>query len=82
VNASNFRKDLARLLNCNCAENASDTPDLLLAEYLSDCLDAFDRVTKAREKWYGQKSERVMDHEAPATAVKAEVDPFSAPPTP
>jgi|GEM_PF-2001278 hypothetical protein len=57
-----FRKEIAAVINRHSKENGSDTPDFLLAEYLSDCLDAFDRTTKAREKWYGREPERVMDH--------------------
>ena len=40
-------------LNRRCAENESNTPDFLLAEYLMDCLQAWDKITKKRDKWYG-----------------------------
>jgi hypothetical protein len=51
---SNFRKDLEQAINRNSMENGSDTPDFLLAEYLADCLAAFDKAMAAREKWYGR----------------------------
>lgn len=54
-----FRKELQKLINCHSMENGCNTPDFLLAEYLSDCLDSFDRVVKAREKWYGREAEPV-----------------------
>lgn len=54
-----FRKELTKLINCESMENGSDTPDFLLAEYLTDCLSAFDRVVSAREKWYGRNKEPV-----------------------
>lgn len=52
-----LQKDLAALLNCHCAENGSDTPDSVLAQYLTDSLAAFDKASKAREAWYGAKLE-------------------------
>jgi hypothetical protein len=42
-------------INCASAENGSDTPDFILAEYLIDCLAAYDRALVAREKWYGRE---------------------------
>lgn len=49
-----LRRDIEHVINCNSAENGSDTPDFLLAEYLADCLVAFDKAVLAREKWYGR----------------------------
>ena len=51
---SDFRRELQTLINRHCMENGSDTPDFLLAEYLSEQLSVFDRHVKAREKWYGR----------------------------
>ena len=56
-NQSQFRKDLEHLINCNCMENGSDTPDFILAEYLSNCLKAFDSAVKQRTKWYSSEIE-------------------------
>jgi hypothetical protein len=41
-------------LNRASRENASDTPDFILAQYLMDCLEAFEAATTARERWYGR----------------------------
>lgn len=41
-------------INSVSAENGSDTPDFILAEYLVACLDAYDKAVKAREKWHGR----------------------------
>lgn len=49
---STFRRRLAGVLNEFSAENSSDTPDHVLARYLLDCLDAFDRALHARADWY------------------------------
>ena len=48
-----FRKELESLINSFSLENNSDTPDFILAEYLSDCLGAFDKAAKRRTEWYG-----------------------------
>ena len=52
---NDFRKELQHLLNRMSMENESDTPDFMLAEYLTDCLQAYERVTTRREIWYGRK---------------------------
>jgi hypothetical protein len=36
-------------------ENGSNTPDFILAGYLTACIGAFDRATAERDKWYGVK---------------------------
>ena len=50
-----FRKELETVINKFSKENGSDTPDFILAEYLVGCLNAFDRATTQREKWYGNE---------------------------
>lgn len=61
----NFRAELAKLINRESMENGSDTPDFILAEYLQDCLDVYDRTVRAREKWYGREPKPVPSYEAP-----------------
>lgn len=56
--------DLAALLNEHSRENASDTPDFILAGYLVNCLAAFEAATRHRELWYGR----------PMPGVRAEVN--------
>lgn len=51
-----FRRDLAAVLNRHSRENGSNTPDFILADYLLGCLEGFDRCASAREKWYGIRS--------------------------
>ncbi len=50
-----FEKDLEHLINYYSKENGSDTPDFILANYLSRCLDAFNDTLQEREKWYGRE---------------------------
>lgn len=52
-NELDFRVGLERLINCHSKENGSDTPDFILAEYLLDCLKAFDRAANERSRWQG-----------------------------
>ena len=52
---SDLRKEIERTINRNSAENGSDTPDWILAEYLCHCLQAFDQATIHREQWYGRR---------------------------
>ena len=51
---TDFEKKLRNLLNSECKENASNTPDFLLAQYLCSCLTAFDTAIQQRETWYGR----------------------------
>ncbi len=53
--ADDFRQELEILINKANVENGSNTPDFLLAEYLMDCLRAFDKATRSRDMWYGIK---------------------------
>ena len=48
----NFETELAHLINRHSIENASNTPDFLLAEYLMACLKAFAVTTEKRDVWY------------------------------
>ena len=50
---TNFINELKDLINKHSKENYSNTPDFILAEYMSDCLRAFERASRQRESWYG-----------------------------
>lgn len=52
---SNFKKELEQLINKHSIENESNSPDFILAEYLTLCLEAWKRSIKNREKWYGRE---------------------------
>jgi hypothetical protein len=49
-----FMKELEALINKHSMENASNTPDWLLAQYLRSCLDAFNTVVQQRDNWYAR----------------------------
>ena len=48
-----FRSALERVINHFSRENGSDIPDFILAEYLTDCLDAYDKALQRHQAWYG-----------------------------
>jgi len=50
-----FEHAIAEVINRFSKENGSNTPDFILAEYMSNCLDAFNKTSRAREKWYGKE---------------------------
>lgn len=51
-----FRKELEHLINCHSQENGCNTPDFILADYLANCLLAFDTAVNQRERWYSRKT--------------------------
>jgi len=57
-----FEEKLTGLINSECIENDSNTPDFLLAEYLNSCLKAWNTGVKARDKWYGVNLEPCNSH--------------------
>ena len=49
---SKFQSELTGLINSQCQENESNTPDYILARYLVKCLEAFNEATNDRSIWY------------------------------
>lgn len=47
-----FEKELEALINRWSKENASNTPDFILAGYLRQCLNAWNVCTQERDRWY------------------------------
>ena len=52
--SSNLQREIATALNRACAENESNTPDWLLAQFMLSCLAAFNTAVQQRETWYGR----------------------------
>lgn len=50
-----FGKKLCDLINCYSLENGSDTPDFILAQYLNDCLQAYNKAVTLRSDWLTQE---------------------------
>lgn len=62
----NFRADLETVINRYSMENGSNTCDFILAEYLTDCLAAYDKATNRRERWYSREPSLIGSTPAPA----------------
>ena len=52
---------LTDLINRHSAENTSNTPDYILAQFLIGCLDAFNTGVQKRETWYGRDARPTFD---------------------
>ena len=57
VDYSDFRAEIESAINRQSMENGSNTPDFILAQFLTDCLCAFDAALTARTEWYGPAKE-------------------------
>ncbi len=49
-----LERDLSGVLNRYSQENASNTPDWILAQFLLGCLAAWNMGVQQREAWYGR----------------------------
>lgn len=49
-----FPHELCQLINKHSIEAGSNTPDFILAEYLKQCLEAFDMCVRRRDEWYSR----------------------------
>ncbi len=48
-----FYTELEKLINRLSIENKSNTPDFILAEFMTHCLTAFETTSLRREAWFG-----------------------------
>ena len=64
-NESEFRFELQTLINKYSAENGSNTPGFLLAEYLVSQLNTWDQYVIRREQWY-DRATRVANDGGPS----------------
>lgn len=53
--SDDLRSEITAAINRHSREKESATPDFVLAQFLLDCLDSFDRAVVARESWYGRR---------------------------
>lgn len=54
---NDFHKELEQLVNRYSKENDSNTPDYILAAYISNALWAFNVAVSDRERHYGRKKD-------------------------
>ena len=62
-----FISELRDLINRRSMENASNTPDFILAQYLTNCLRAWNQATMQRETWYGRDARPTSPPNAPVS---------------
>ncbi|HEY9657692.1 MAG TPA: hypothetical protein V6C65_04445 [Allocoleopsis sp.] len=62
---SELRTKIEQAINECSAENVSNTPDFILAQYLIDCLSAFDKAVLARESYYDPGDEEIASFDLP-----------------
>lgn len=53
-----FQEELETLINKYSMEQYSDTPDWILAQYIQNSLDTFNKAVVARDRWYSRSSFR------------------------
>lgn len=56
VHGNDLEASLSAALNRFSAENPSNTPDWILAQFLLGCLAAWNQGVQQRETWYGRDS--------------------------
>lgn len=75
-----FAQDLAQVINRHSKENASGTPDFVLAAYLESCLEGFEIATKQRAAFRCEgvefKPSKIFGHH-PAVTIVDEISDFS-----
>ena len=49
-----FEQELTALVNRYSMEGESNTPDFILAQYITNSLRAYNRAVQQRETWYGR----------------------------
>mgnify|MGYP001613225485 CR=1 FL=1 len=49
-----LENEIGEALNRACAENDSNTPDFILAQFLMGCLGAWTAALQRRSAWYGR----------------------------
>ena len=47
-----LEEEIREAINRHSAENGSDTPDFILAQYLIGCLTNFNNAVRRRTEWY------------------------------
>ena len=74
VRVTTLLEDIRDAINRHSAECHSNTPDFILAEYLWQCLSAFDMAVQQRETWHGRDTRPSAMPAQPATP-EIEADP-------
>ena len=52
----NLQEEIMIAINKHSAENKSNTPDFILAQFLMTCLNAFDHAVEMRDRWHSNEA--------------------------
>jgi hypothetical protein len=63
--SSEFERELEVLINKHSMENASNTPDFILADYLMKCLETYNHTIQRRSQWYKPNTKISVNEIAP-----------------
>jgi len=79
---SPFERELENLINRHSQENASNTPDFILARYLFRCLHVWNSGVQEREAWYGRPAHYIatIDVTGPIDVTYPVTTPLTPPP--
>jgi hypothetical protein len=64
--STEFERELEQLINKHSMENASNTPDFILADYLMKCLETYNNTIRRRSEWYKPDVKTSVNEIAPA----------------
>ncbi len=62
-NMTLFSRDLERLINRYSLEQASNTPDFILAHYLMNCFEAYNSAVIKNKEWHGSTPIGGINHD-------------------
>jgi hypothetical protein len=63
--SKSFEEELRALINRYSVENRSNTPDIILAMFIVNALEAFNDAVQSRDEWYGFQPWAKEELEAP-----------------
>jgi hypothetical protein len=69
-NKKGFKKELEQLLNKYSIDNDTNTPDFILADYLTGCIKVYNKTTVKRDDWSG-RGHGIIELEAPTPELKS-----------
>jgi hypothetical protein len=74
-----FRTELKGLLNRFSIDSKNNTADYILAEYLNNCLDAYNKAVAEREKYTKNPSEISLEENLYGVQLKPPIEPKPEP---
>jgi hypothetical protein len=70
---SEFQVELQRLINKHSKESVSNTPDFILAGFVSSCMAAFNEATNNRDRWFNLDTSLRFNPKSPLSDQQKEI---------